>query len=177
MIGTIAEVPFWCSWKHRVPLLQIQQPGAAVVHILPLHCGLLRVPPCRLHLQVSAPPIFFPGKSEGSAIRHPMMQRNCPACRRYGRKRTMLLAGILFDIGVVLTAAAFNLAMLLAGRILLGIAVAFASVAVTLYNSEMAPAHIRGRLNQIFQAWHVPPPPLAAPAHARCVIPAHCGSF
>lgn len=63
----------------------------------------------------------------------------------------MLIAGILFDIGVVITCAAFNLPMLYLGRIFLGVAVAFASVAVTLYNSEMAPAHIRGRLNQIFQ--------------------------
>lgn len=63
----------------------------------------------------------------------------------------MLLAGLLFDVGVVLTAGAMNLAMLLCGRVLLGIAVAFASVSVTLYNSEMAPAHLRGRLNQVFQ--------------------------
>ena len=64
----------------------------------------------------------------------------------------MLTAGLLFDLGVVLMAAAQNFAMLIIGRILLGVAVAFASVAVTLYNSEMAPAHMRGRLNQIFQA-------------------------
>ena len=63
----------------------------------------------------------------------------------------MLLAGLLFDVGVVLTAGAVNIAMLLCGRVLLGIAVAFASVSVTLYNSEMAPAHLRGRLNQVFQ--------------------------
>ncbi len=63
----------------------------------------------------------------------------------------MLLAGVLFDVGVVLTAGAMNITMLLCGRVLLGIAVAFASVSVTLYNSEMAPAHLRGRLNQIFQ--------------------------
>lgn len=63
----------------------------------------------------------------------------------------MLIAGLLFDLGVILLAAAYHLAMLIIGRVLLGIAVAFASVAVTLYNSEMAPAQIRGRLNQIFQ--------------------------
>ncbi len=73
-------------------------------------------------------------------------------CRHWGRKRTMLLAGILFDIGVVLTAGALNIYMLMAGRVLLGVAVAFASVSVTLYNSEMAPAQLRGRLNQLFQA-------------------------
>ena len=74
----------------------------------------------------------------------------------------MLLAGVLFDIGVVLMAAAVNFAMLIVGRVLLGVAVAFASVAVTLYNSEMAPAHMRGRLNQIFQvhplSWHCSEP-------------------
>jgi predicted MFS family arabinose efflux permease len=63
----------------------------------------------------------------------------------------MLVAGLLFDVGVVLMASAQNFLMLIGGRILLGVAVAFASVAVTLYNSEMAPAHMRGRLNQIFQ--------------------------
>ena len=63
----------------------------------------------------------------------------------------MLAAGILFDIGVVFITAAWSLWVLILGRVFLGIAVAFASVAVTLYNSEMAPAHIRGRLNQIFQ--------------------------
>lgn len=78
------------------------------------------------------------------------MRRLCDG-RRIGRKKTMLLAGILFDIGVVLMAGAVNLPMLLGGRILLGIAVAFASVSVTLYNSEMARPHMRGRLNQIFQ--------------------------
>lgn len=63
----------------------------------------------------------------------------------------MLMAGLLFDVSVILTAGALNLWMLLAGRVLLGVAVAFASVAVTLYNSEMAPAQLRGRLNQVFQ--------------------------
>ena len=63
----------------------------------------------------------------------------------------MLIAGVLFDIGVVFITVAWSLWVLIVGRVLLGIAVAFASVAVTLYNSEMAPAHIRGRLNQIFQ--------------------------
>ena len=74
----------------------------------------------------------------------------------------MLLAGILFDIGVVLTAGAQNLYMLMAGRVLLGVAVAFASVSVTLYNSEMAPAQLRGRLNQLFQ--------VGPPGHASCCV-------
>lgn len=63
----------------------------------------------------------------------------------------MLMAGLLFDVGVIFLASAMHIAMLIIGRVLLGFAVAFASVAVTLYNSEMAPPQIRGRLNQIFQ--------------------------
>ena len=43
-----------CRWKHRVPLLQVQQPGVAVVHLVPLHRGLLCMPACRLHLQVKS---------------------------------------------------------------------------------------------------------------------------
>ena len=76
--------------------------------------------------------------------------------RRFGRKLTMLLSGILFDIGVVLITAAWSLWVLIVARILLGFAIAFASVVVPLYNSEMAPAHYRGRLNQL---WQVYPPP------------------
>lgn len=63
----------------------------------------------------------------------------------------MLFSGILFDVGVILITAAWSLWILILARVLLGCAIAFASVAVTLYNSEMAPAHIRGRLNQLFQ--------------------------
>ena len=63
----------------------------------------------------------------------------------------MLVAGLMFDLGILLISAAWNFAMLLTGRLLLGAAVALAAVAVTLYNSEMAPAHLRGVLNQLFQ--------------------------
>ena len=74
-------------------------------------------------------------------------------CRRYGRKFTMLFAGVMFDVGVVLVTAAWSLRILIVARVLLGFAIAFASVVVPLYNSEMAPAHIRGRLNQLWQVW------------------------
>lgn len=47
--------------------------------------------------------------------------------RRLGRKLTMLIAGVFFNIGVVLNAAAQDLAMLIIGRILLGCGVGFAN--------------------------------------------------
>lgn len=47
--------------------------------------------------------------------------------RRLGRKWTMLIAGLFFIIGVILNAAAMNLAMLIIGRIMLGCGVGFAN--------------------------------------------------
>lgn len=47
--------------------------------------------------------------------------------RRLGRRLTMLIAGMFFIVGVVLNAAAQDLAMLIIGRILLGCGVGFAN--------------------------------------------------
>lgn len=47
--------------------------------------------------------------------------------RVFGRRPTMLLAGLFFLVGVVLNAAAKDLAMLIIGRILLGCGVGFAN--------------------------------------------------
>jgi MFS family permease len=47
--------------------------------------------------------------------------------RRLGRRLTMLIAGVLFIIGVIFNGAAQNLAMLIVGRILLGCGVGFAN--------------------------------------------------
>lgn len=71
--------------------------------------------------------------------------------RRLGRKISMVIAGIFFIIGVILNAAALNLAMLILGRISLGCGVGFANQAVPLFLSEIAPTRIRGALNILFQ--------------------------
>ncbi|CAN1280284.1 Sugar transport protein 13 [Linum perenne] len=71
--------------------------------------------------------------------------------RTLGRRPTMLIAGIFFLAGVVLNAAAQDLAMLIVGRILLGCGVGFANQAVPLFLSEIAPTRIRGALNILFQ--------------------------
>ncbi|XP_055813498.1 sugar transport protein 13 [Solanum dulcamara] len=71
--------------------------------------------------------------------------------RKLGRRLTMLIAGCFFIIGVVLNAAAQDLAMLIIGRILLGCGVGFANQAVPLFLSEIAPTRIRGGLNILFQ--------------------------
>ncbi|QCD91858.1 sugar transport protein 13 [Vigna unguiculata] len=71
--------------------------------------------------------------------------------RRLGRRLTMLIAGFFFICGVVLNAAAQDLAMLIVGRILLGCGVGFANQAVPVFLSEIAPSRIRGALNILFQ--------------------------
>lgn len=47
--------------------------------------------------------------------------------RLYGRKWTMFMGGISFFVGAVLNGVGLNLAMLVIGRILLGVGVGFAS--------------------------------------------------
>ncbi|KAK4425691.1 Sugar transport protein 13 [Sesamum alatum] len=71
--------------------------------------------------------------------------------RRLGRRLTMLIAGFFFVVGVVLNAAAQDLAMLIIGRILLGCGVGFANQAVPLFLSEIAPINHRGAVNILFQ--------------------------
>ncbi|GLJ21728.1 hypothetical protein SUGI_0404980 [Cryptomeria japonica] len=71
--------------------------------------------------------------------------------KNYGRRPTMLIAGLFFVGGVVLNTAAVNLLMLILGRILLGCGVGFANQAVPLFLSEIAPTRIRGALNILFQ--------------------------
>ncbi|XP_052199441.1 sugar carrier protein A-like [Diospyros lotus] len=74
-----------------------------------------------------------------------------PITRKYGRRMSIVCGGISFFVGAALNASAVNLAMLLLGRIMLGIGIGFGNQAVPLYLSEMAPAHLRGALNMMFQ--------------------------
>ncbi|XP_065029306.1 sugar transport protein MST4-like [Musa acuminata AAA Group] len=72
-------------------------------------------------------------------------------CTKRGRRLTMQAASVFFLAGVVLNAAARNIAMLIIGRILLGVGVGFANQAVPLFLSEIAPVRVRGALNILFQ--------------------------
>lgn len=71
--------------------------------------------------------------------------------RVYGRRISIIVGGASFFVGGALNAAAQNLAMLIIGRILLGIGIGFGNQAVPLYLSEMAPPKIRGSANNLFQ--------------------------
>ncbi|XP_050216720.1 sugar transport protein 14-like [Mercurialis annua] len=71
--------------------------------------------------------------------------------RNKGRRASILVGSVSFFLGAVLNAAAVNILMLIIGRIFLGIGIGFGNQAVPLYLSEMAPAKIRGAVNQLFQ--------------------------
>ncbi|EEE69392.1 hypothetical protein OsJ_28747 [Oryza sativa Japonica Group] len=68
-----------------------------------------------------------------------------------GRKWSMFAGGLVFLAGCALNGAAANVAMLIVGRVLLGVGIGFANQSVPVYLSEMAPARMRGMLNNGFQ--------------------------
>lgn len=71
--------------------------------------------------------------------------------RTWGRRGSILVGATSFFLGAVVNAASVNIAMLIIGRILLGVGIGFGNQAVPLYLSEMAPAKVRGAVNQLFQ--------------------------
>ncbi|RCL00246.1 MAG: galactose:H+ symporter [Candidatus Tokpelaia sp. JSC188] len=68
-----------------------------------------------------------------------------------GRKYSLLVGAVLFIIGSFLCAFTPNVEILIAARILLGIAVGIASYATPLYLSEIAPEKIRGSMISLYQ--------------------------
>ncbi|EIE20603.1 general substrate transporter [Coccomyxa subellipsoidea C-169] len=70
---------------------------------------------------------------------------------RFGRRFTMICGGFAFVVGSVMQAAANHIALLVIGRVVLGVAIGFATQAVPMYLSEMSPATLRGSLNICFQ--------------------------
>jgi MFS transporter, SP family, arabinose:H+ symporter len=70
---------------------------------------------------------------------------------RYGRKRGLLLAALIFTISSVGTAIPRTITEFIAARFLSGVAVGLASMLSPVYIAEIAPAHIRGRLVAINQ--------------------------
>lgn len=68
---------------------------------------------------------------------------------RYGHRRLLMGAGILFTVGAAMAALAANVEMLIGARFILGLAVGAASTQVMLYLSEIAPTESRGALATI----------------------------
>ncbi|KAG4148735.1 hypothetical protein ERO13_D05G302450v2 [Gossypium hirsutum] len=65
---------------------------------------------------------------------------------RFGRKRSILLADVLFAVGALVMAFAPAPVMIILGRILVGLGVGMTSMTAPLYISEASPARIGGAL-------------------------------
>jgi SP family sugar:H+ symporter-like MFS transporter len=68
-----------------------------------------------------------------------------------GRRPTMLVNAVLFLVSAFAVGAAGSAGAFVAGRILGGVAIGAASVLAPMYISEVAPAHLRGRLSSLQQ--------------------------
>ncbi|CEP09395.1 hypothetical protein [Parasitella parasitica] len=73
---------------------------------------------------------------------------------RFSRKFTLIGASALFVVGSVFQAASNGVPLLCVGRVLNGLSVGVTSMVVPLYQSEVAPKEIRGRLVAI-QQWAI----------------------
>jgi len=70
---------------------------------------------------------------------------------RFGRRWTLLWAGVIFLFGALISALTPNEAVLLAGRFVVGVGIGFSSVVAPLYISEVAPSNVRGALVSLYQ--------------------------
>nr|WP_275592099.1 sugar porter family MFS transporter [Bacillus atrophaeus] len=65
---------------------------------------------------------------------------------RWGRRKVVFVLSIIFIIGSLVCAFSQNITMLIASRVILGLAVGGSTALVPVYLSEMAPTKIRGTL-------------------------------
>ncbi|KAF9436340.1 hypothetical protein BGZ76_004234 [Entomortierella beljakovae] len=77
-----------------------------------------------------------------------------PLGDKISRKRTIMLAASIWIVGSIIQCASVNASMLIVGRIINGIAVGLASMIVPVYQSEIAPKEIRGRIVSL-QQWAI----------------------
>ncbi|KAL4734678.1 general substrate transporter [Aspergillus similis] len=71
-----------------------------------------------------------------------------------GRRKSLMVASLVWIIGAVIQCSAQNVAHLVAGRVVSGLSVGVTSSQVCVYLAELAPARIRGRIVGI-QQWAI----------------------
>lgn len=75
-----------------------------------------------------------------------------PFTAKYGRRWSLILASIIFNIGAILqTINTGSLGAFYTARIISGVGVGMATVIIPMYSAEMAPKNIRGMLGSMFQ--------------------------
>ena len=68
-----------------------------------------------------------------------------------GRKKVIIFTAVIFALGALVTGLAPSISILIAGRIIIGIAIGIASFSVPLYISEISPTRNRGALVSLNQ--------------------------
>jgi len=74
-----------------------------------------------------------------------------PVADILGRKWGIVLATVVFDVGVAMQVASTALGLFIAGRIIAGLGVGLVSVLVIMYQSECAPKSLRGAIVSGYQ--------------------------
>lgn len=69
-----------------------------------------------------------------------------PVTRLYGRRASLISGGISFLVGSALNASAVNLAMLLLGRIMLGVGIGFGNQVSSFPTLSLVPIHLQASL-------------------------------
>ncbi|KAF9959292.1 hypothetical protein BGZ65_000571 [Modicella reniformis] len=70
------------------------------------------------------------------------------------RKRTIMVGASIWIIGSIIQCASINVEMLIVGRVVNGVAVGLCSMIVPVYQAEIAPKNIRGRIVSM-QQWAI----------------------
>jgi sugar porter (SP) family MFS transporter len=70
---------------------------------------------------------------------------------RFGRRKVLVVTGLVFVVGAIIAALAPTTSVLLAGRVIVGVGIGFASMLTPLYLAETAPARSRGALVSLNQ--------------------------
>jgi SP family myo-inositol transporter-like MFS transporter 13 len=65
---------------------------------------------------------------------------------KFGRKMAIYAGCFLFTLGAILQAAAYSIAQMAVGRLVVGFGVGSAAMVVPLYIAEIAPSNVRGRM-------------------------------
>ncbi len=71
--------------------------------------------------------------------------------KKIERRNVLILGGIVFIIGSIMSALASGTMFLMVARFVLGIAAGIANMYGLIYLSELAPAHIRGLMSSLYQ--------------------------
>ncbi len=69
----------------------------------------------------------------------------------FGRRATLVSAGVIFGIGAIASALAPSPSLLILARFVVGIAIGLSSVVSPLYISEVSPSKVRGGLVSLYQ--------------------------